>query len=153
MFNLNTAFVAAIRQSDDILIALGATKRAGETSYQRARLFSTTWPGKITDEPERPYIIVTTDRTQRIGNSKDGDRAYNSTIRVVVVHNGEAELDTLCAAVEAVIDEHLSEQVSERGYYLTQEPEMEAGAKNYDDDKPGYFVELTYQCQTAKTND
>lgn len=150
MFNLNTAFVAAIRQDDDILIELGATKKAGEETYQRARLFSTTWPGKVTDEPERPYVIVVTDKMQRIGNSKDGDRAYNTTIRVIVVHNAETPLNNLCEKLEAVIDEHLSEQVSERGYCLTQEPDMEEGAKIYDDDKPGYWTELTYQCQTTK---
>ena len=91
----------------------------------------------------------------RIGNSKDGDRAYNTTIRVIVMHNAETPLNNLCEKVEAVLDDYLSAEVRSRGSYLTQEPEMETGAKNYDDDKPGYFVELTYQCQTVKltTND
>jgi len=152
MFNLNTAFIAAIRCEDSILQTLGATKRTGETEYKRARLFSTSWPGDDTKEPELPYVVVVSDGMQREGVSKDGDRQYNETIRLIVVQKTEASLDTLCQALEDAIDDHLDDCMGDSDELL-QEPELTANPKMYDDSKPCYYRELIYSVSTAKTID
>ena len=107
------------------------------------------------DNVEVPYIIVNYDGFTNDNETKDdpfdsGDDKVN--IRVTIAAKNQEQLADLASRVRRAVHSYLTEHADDYGMPTGTTPS--GGRKYYDEDKPCYVMDLTWQCDaTFNLND
>lgn len=154
--SLDAIFLDAIETDETIMEMIGQheeTDDEGQTVLVGGRRWCTSAPmpeEQFLDNVEVPYIIVNFDGFSTEDGTKDDD--YDSgedtvQISITVAAKNNEQLGELAGRVRRAVHSYMTVHMGESGIPYSTKPG--GGRKFYDEEKPCYGINLTWECKTS----